>query len=267
MRLPGGLCVFIALTVSLAQANGPPQRIISLNLVSDIVLLDLVESERIAALSHVAVHPHLSIVHERAAGFRTVRTDAEEVMALRPDLVIGARWGQGAVLDLLGRLGVGTHEINLADSYAGIRRMVLDLAEALGEPARGQELLARMDAERAHLQTLSRFTAPSPAATLGASGFTGGDNLLAREQFEDAALVAALPGRMDLEALVLAHPAVLVNVAYHTDRPSLVQLLLQHPALRQLRPEIRTVPLRELLNATHRSPEASASMRRSGNTP
>lgn len=252
---------------SLAQAAEPPQRIVSLNLVSDIVLLDLVEPGRIAALSHVAAHPHLSLVHERASDFPSVRGGAEEVLALRPGLVIGARWGQGPVLDMARRLGVPTFEIPLADSYAGIREMILGLAGAVGEPGRGRDLLARLDAARARLHALPAHSTPSPAAYCGPSGFTGGDSPLAREQLGDAALIPARAGRMDLEALVLARPDVLVSVAYRPDHPSLIQLLLRHPALRGLEPEVRTVPLHLLLNATHRSPEASAAMHASGAWP
>jgi iron complex transport system substrate-binding protein len=246
----------LVLATSPLPAAEPPRRIVSLNLVSDIVLLALVEPERIAALSHLAAHPDLSLIHQEVASFRTTRGAAEEVMALRPDLVIGARWGQGPTLALLGRLGIPTHEIPLAESYQEITTLVEALASAVGEPERGRALLAGMQSARASLA--ARREGPAPGALLfGASGFSGGSGTLTAEVLDDAGLRRTTSGRVDLEQLVLHPPDVLISVVYRPGHPSQTDLLLDHPAVRRMRPEIQRIPLALLLNATHRTPEAS----------
>lgn len=255
MRVMGCLLGLVLATSPLPAAE-PPRRIVSLNLVSDIVLLALVEPERIAALSHLAAHPDLSLIHQEVASFRTTRGAAEEVMALRPDLVIGARWGQGPTLALLRRLGIPTHEIPLAESYVEIATLVGDLAAAVGEPERGRTLLERMRAARTALAAHREDPAPG-ALLFGASGFSGGTGTLTTEVLADAGLQPTSSGRVDLEHLVLHPPDVLVSVVYRPGHPSQTDLLLDHPAVRRLRPEIRRIPLALLLNATHRTPEAS----------
>ena len=240
----------------ICPAADPPQRIVSINLVSDIILIDLVPPERIAALSRLASHPHLSLIHDRVGTIRTTTGSAEEVMALHPDLVVGARWGQGPTLELLHRLGVSTHILSLAESYAEITQLIQDLAEAVGEPTRGAQLIEQMQAARNALH--SSHSPPAPRALLfGSSGFSGGHSLLTDEVLIDAGLRRGTAGRVDLEHLVLRPPHVLVDVVYRPEYPTQTDLLLKHPALRRIQPEMRRVPLTHLLNATHRTPEAS----------
>jgi iron complex transport system substrate-binding protein len=246
----------LGIAASCLNAGEPPQRIVSLNLVSDIVLTALVEPPRIAALSHLAPNPDLSLIAHEVVGLRTIRGTAEEVMALRSDLAIGARWGQGPTLALLRRLGVPTHEIPLAQSYDEIIALVEDLAAAVGEPERGRALLEGMQATRAALA--AHAPTPAPRALLfGASGFSGGSETLTAEVLADAGLRRAASGRLDLEQLIVQAPDVLVSVVYRPGHPCQTDLLLDHPALRRVRPEIRRVSLALLLNATHRTPEAS----------
>lgn len=241
-------------------APAAPRRIVSLNLVSDILLINLVKHERIAALSHLARHHQLSLIHLPALSLPVTRGHAEQVVALRPDLVIGARWGQGPTLDLLHRLGIPTHTIPLAQDYAEITTLVRGLAQAVGEVERGEALIRRMEDLRAH----SRATAPAPsrsALLFGAGGFSGGDHPLTAEILTDAGLTRAATGRRDLEQMILHPPDVVVAVSYQPGHPTLGGQLLDHPALRHRQPELRVVSLALLLNATHRSPEASIAIR------
>jgi iron complex transport system substrate-binding protein len=67
-----GRCVLAALALVLAVASTPagatkPQRIISLNLCTDQILIDLVPASRIRALSHVAGDASVSSIAARAA--------------------------------------------------------------------------------------------------------------------------------------------------------------------------------------------------------
>ena len=59
------------------------QRIVSLNLCADQILVDLVPRERIAAVSHLAADPWSSAVAEKARGIPWTRGKAEEVLAYR----------------------------------------------------------------------------------------------------------------------------------------------------------------------------------------
>jgi iron complex transport system substrate-binding protein len=71
------------------SADGPPKRIVSFNLCADQLLLALADPAQIAGLSPYAVNPLLSVMTERAAAFPRLDWDAESVVNLAPDLVLG----------------------------------------------------------------------------------------------------------------------------------------------------------------------------------
>lgn len=254
--------IFRALVLLLlagAAVSGAPQRIVSINLVADTLLLDLVPPGRIAALSHLATDPRVSLITERAAGFASTRGQAEEILRLHPDLVVGARWGQGRTLQLLTRLGIPTHEVPLAASYAEIEAMIRDLARAVGEEARGAELTASM--HRLRQSARARATARPLTAVWSANGeLSGGLTELDREILADAGLVPALDGPVTLEDLVFRRPGVLVDIRYVPGRPTLAALRSRHPAFAASGIRTLTVDSALVLNATHLSPLASLSL-------
>jgi iron complex transport system substrate-binding protein len=241
------------------RGNPKPQQIVSINLVSDIVLLELVEHERIAALSHLSVQPSLSIIHNGAGGFVRTHGRAEEIIALRPDLVVGARWGQGPTLDLIQRLGIRTHEVPLATSYEEIRALVRSLARVVGEPARGEQMVQKMEARRMALQNRIPHHRPN-ALFVSNGGFYAGNSTLQDEILADAGMRSAISSRPDLEQVVMIDPEVMIEVVYQPHHPTIPGLILAHPALRGGSARKLRIPLAEILNATQESPRASATL-------
>ncbi|MEQ1711607.1 MAG: ABC transporter substrate-binding protein, partial [Hyphomicrobium sp.] len=128
-----------------AAAADPPRRIVSLNLCTDQILLDLVPRDRIAALSELVADPALSGRVAAAEGLPLVRGHAEEVLALAPDLVIAGEYSTPVTVDLLRRLGVRVVQVPLAFDFAGIRKAVRAVAEAAGVTAEGEAMVARFD--------------------------------------------------------------------------------------------------------------------------
>ena len=86
-----------AIPAHAAPAHAAPERVVSLNLCAD-QLLVLLAPERVAALSTLSRDPALSHVAPQAAALSQVRADAEAVLRLRPDLLrfapdVAARFG------------------------------------------------------------------------------------------------------------------------------------------------------------------------------
>src|SRR5690349_24667021 len=89
-----GLFVWAAFTafgagLQIARADGPPRRVVSFNLCADQLLLALADPGQIAGLSPYAVNPLLSVMTDKAAAFPRLDWDAESVVNLAPDLVLG----------------------------------------------------------------------------------------------------------------------------------------------------------------------------------
>lgn len=239
MRRVASSLARVALAVALASGVAraePPRRIVSLNLCTDQILVDLVGRERIAALSHLATDPALSAIAEEARGLVTIRGTAEEVLARDPDLVLTIAGSTPATVSLLERLGKRVLAVPLANDFDAVRSITRAIAQAVGEVQRGEQLLASFDARLAagapadarrpsalvyQLNSLASGPGTLVDAMLTAAGFRN----LARE------LPLGPAGRLPLETLV-ANPPDLVVLATAPDAFRTVAAdNLRHPAL------------------------------------
>src|SRR3979409_1159971 len=96
-----GLAAMLAVRpgVDGARAEPPtPQRIVSLTVCADQLLLDLVSRDRIAAPTYLAVDPTVSMRVEESRGLKGVHWLAEEILALQPDLVIAQEYSATAAV-------------------------------------------------------------------------------------------------------------------------------------------------------------------------
>jgi iron complex transport system substrate-binding protein len=231
MRCLAVLIPLMSLLLSPAQAA----RVVSLNLCTDEFLL-LLAPEQAAAVTPLARDPLLSVVAEAARHVPLVRADAEAVLDLHPDLVLAAPYGAQATLALLARRGLHIFRIDLPEDFPAIRTETRRIADALGVPARGEALLAEMDARLAALP----HRAPTPALFLEPRGWTAGGHSLAAAVMQAAGLQDTGSGRrVDLETLAAQPPALLVTET-PPDTPSLATDMLWHPGLRGI--PRRTVP-------------------------
>lgn len=221
-------CTVLLLLTALPA--GATERVVSLNLCTD-QLLTLLAPEQVAGLTPLARDPALSFVAAQAAALPVVRPAAEAVLRLHPDLVLAARWGAQAVLALLETEGLRVLRLDLPQDFAGIRAQTRALAAILGVPARGEALVAAMDATLAGL--------PQPAHPLSVvawqpRGYTAGPGSLMDAVLRAAGLHnVADGGHLGLEALLRNPPDLLVTPA-DPGFPSLATDLLDHPALRHL---------------------------------
>jgi len=237
-RLLGAALAFACCTQPFAIA-GTAKRIVSLNLCIDQLLIDLVDKDRIQALSHLAADPALSAVADRARGLRLVRGAAEEVLALQPDLVIAGEHSTPATVSLLRRLGLDVLVVPMATDFPSIRQAIRMIAEKVGEPERGEEVIAAFDRRlaEAHPRDRARPTALAyqvNSLTAGAGSLI--DVALEAAGYHNLARGMALGpgGRLPLEMLV-THPPDLLVLAHSPEAFATVSAdNLRHPALRDL---------------------------------
>ncbi|GAA4249740.1 ABC transporter substrate-binding protein [Azospirillum formosense] len=232
-----------------ATPPGKPQRIVSLNLCADELLLRLVGPERLAAVTWLARDPGASTVAEPAARVPVNYGTAEEILPLNPDLIVAGRYTTRVAVGLLTRLDAPLLELDVPQSVAAVAEQIRGLARAVGEPERGEELVADL---------LSRLDAlpPAPpgprptAVVLRPNGFVAGsgslvDELLTRAGLENMAdrLPLGSQGALPLEAIILGGADVLIVDTAPDAPPSLAGALLHHPALRAIGQQVRTLSL------------------------
>jgi iron complex transport system substrate-binding protein len=226
--------ILLALLLVFASPAWAVERVVSLNLCTD-QWLALLAPEKIAGLTPLARDPALSFVAVEAASLPVVRPSAEAVMALHPDLVLGARFGAQTTLALLARSGLRVVRLDLPEDFPGIRTTLRATAALLGVPERAEPLIAAMDAT-----LLAPERPPVEALVWEPRGWTAGPGGLMDAVLRAAGLINTGSGaRVGLEAMLRHKPGLLV-LPEDGGGPSLATDMLRHPAVMGI--PVRTVP-------------------------
>ena len=241
--------VLLPLALVLAGCTQPGGRggIVSTNPCADALLVRLVAPARIAAISHYSQEAGATSIPLAVAGrFRTTAGTAEEVIALRPALVLASTFTPPATRAAFGRAGLRVVYLDSPTTIAASVAQVRQVAAAVGERGRGEAIASSIDgslvtppprrrgpscasASNGALHAVLDCAAPEPppargwekgdpAALLYIAGdlATGSDTLLdellRRAGFRNAAADYGLryTGRVPLELLAAHPPAVVI---------------------------------------------------------
>ena len=230
-------------------AAPPLPTVASINLCADQHVLALADAEQILTVSWLAADPEESLFATEAQRHTLNYGTAEELLRFDPDVVIAGTYTSPFTRTLLQRLGYRVVELAPEVSVADIEQNVQIVAELLGQPARGEQLIAQM---RAAVRAIEeQRTGRSPAAiVVRPGGFTVGAHSLAHELMILAGTrnVAAEQGldrwgSLSMEALLRSAPDLIVLTRYRRAQPSLANAVLEHPALERLGTVRRTVTI------------------------
>jgi iron complex transport system substrate-binding protein len=205
-----------------------PERIVSLNPSNDEILCALVDEKRIAGLSKFSQDAATSYVAEMASRINVfVGRNAEQVISLRPDLVLAARYTKVDLKALLAEirtpLVVTTDFRNFEDIEANLRL----IGRAVGEESRAEavidEMRRKLEAARTRLRP---GNAGLRALYLAAGNFSAGsgnsiNEILIAAGLKNAAAEAGVKGHVKLapEQITQIDPdLILIASGYERDR-------------------------------------------------
>ena len=168
------------------------------------------------------------------ARFPATGGTVEEIVALRPDVVVASSFLQPATGSALDRLGIPVVRLGIAGTVADSEGQVRELARLAGHPARGEALVERIERALAAAAPPAG-SPPIPAIVWQGGGLVPGDaSLIARLMrhtgFANAAAARGLGqgAVLPLEAMLADPPRVIFTAGSpqaEEDR------LLSHPAL------------------------------------
>lgn len=235
------LLVLVLCCLPQAAEAEPRHRIASLNLCTDQLVLMLANPENIVGLSPMARDCQNAVLCQQARAVPVLRVSAEAVVAHNPDIVLGGTYTARVAMQVARTLGLPVVALRPAEKLDDIPTQIMSVAEAIGEPERGKQLVA---AFRARLAEISVTNPTGPVAAIyAANGFVTQagslpDDVLRHAGFQNytARKGAGHMSRLPLEVLIARPPDLLI-----LDRSgqgySIAQAMLDNPVLQKNFPD------------------------------
>jgi iron complex transport system substrate-binding protein len=227
-----------------------PMRIVSINACTDQLLFALADREQIAALTHYAAKDDFSIfpAEVKASGVLLIRGNAEEVLKLKPDLVLAGTFTRRATRELLKQYGVNVALFPASDTVEETKAAIRQAAQLFGHEDRGEALIDAIDRALAAAPDLGGHGIS--VLQLQRRGFVSGPDtllgdLLRRLGVANAAERMGLKGvsRSSVEAALKVNADALVLFDPSGRPGDQGAALLQHPALADAYPPERRIVL------------------------
>ncbi len=209
-----GLALLASMYAAGLPAAADNADIISIDFCADQYLLALADPSRIQAVSYEAVGPR-SFYGDRANGLQTVNGSIEELIQLKPSLVLRTWRGGARAVKILERLSIPTYTPSYFMSVEQGYDVVRETAKVLGEEENAERLIADYQARLSVLKDVQK--SKLKAAYMTPSGFTAGtstyvNDIIHLAGFEtiadDIGLVSWAP--LPLEKVVLSPPDFVV---------------------------------------------------------
>jgi iron complex transport system substrate-binding protein len=236
-----------ALWAQTAALSAVPQRVASLNLCADQLLLALAP-ERVASLSPFARDPAMSYLAAEAARHPANGGHGETMIIDRPNLALTGPYDGRARRELLAAHGVEAMVLPPWRSLEDGKSAIAKVAARLGASARGDALNAEIDGALVMSRDIARETASGPRTVLPLQtrGYTPGEASLTAELLRHMGLVPYQQtiglkdgGFVRLEQLVANPPDYLLLSRESAQAFDQGSSLLIHPALARVVPQER----------------------------
>jgi iron complex transport system substrate-binding protein len=242
----------LAVSNSAVSATGLP-RVVSMNVCSDQLLLTLADPEQILGLSRYARDGWQSWAADKARNYPILSGGAEDVLVLKPDIVVASLFDKRATRELLKAKGLHLAEFTVPRTLPEVKEQIREMGEVVQHPDRANAEIARLDAAiaRAREAATGRHYRVLP---LSRRGFVSGRDSLVSSLLTETGLLnpagdlgIASGGFASLEAIVSLRPDfILVSEAGDRAEDDGRAFLL-HPALQRFYPPEKRLVIPERL--------------------
>lgn len=235
-------CVFLAATPA-AGAETRPQRIVSMNLCTDELLMRMVDPSRIASITYLSQQPvNAPLGLDAIASTLKVNHGlAEEVLMQDPDLILAGRFTSTTAVSLLRRIGYKIVVFNPENTLDDMRANIRKLGEAVGEIDRAEKIIADFDRRLKALQQQIPAGEKPVFADIGVNNYIAGANTLYAHivnagGYTTLGQALGFEGfrNVPLEEILSTSPALISTATPWTSPPSMSTIALRHPALRSM---------------------------------
>lgn len=253
LKALAGFALAVGLALGPVRADMPLPRVASNNLCTDQLLLALAEPSQILGLSPFARDAQRAWAADRAAGHRILSGHAEDILMLRPDLVVAGRFTRRAAREMLRAQGVRIEEFDAVRTIAEVRQQILRMGRLIRREAVADRLVADLDAAVQRARMRAQAT-PVRVLPVQRRGWVTGSATLTSEMLAAIGAVniaeemGLRSGRfVPLEVIVAARPDILLVTRDDDAAEDQGRALLLHPALKRTASRARRVIVPERL--------------------
>jgi iron complex transport system substrate-binding protein len=203
-----------------------PQRIVSLTLGTDEILLDMVGPERLLAMTKLAADATTSNIADRlelAQIPNAVEADPEQIIGLEPDLVFVGSFTDAAVIEQLQKAGVPVFVVGNFTSVDAMMENITTLGTLVGEEDKATAMIIQMQDALETVNDIIGSPAKKPTVLyLASDGWVAGakttvDSIIAYAGGVNAAAALNDWNQVNQEAIIQMNPDVVILSPYVTD--------------------------------------------------
>lgn len=218
-----------------------PQRIVSIGLCTDQLLLMLSDRSKIASLTTSSTDPLMSYMADAVGDIPLNNASVEEIIPYKPDLIVGSHFAARDTTRFLRQLGYEVKLVTLPKTVEEIYGLLTRFGEWTSNQARALELIAKMKQEITDIQ--ARYAGRPEKSTIiySPNGYTiGADTLendvLKHAGFRNLSAEMGIVGfkKISLEEVIAAKPDFLQIDNHVYNRNSLASRYLGHPVLKKV---------------------------------
>jgi iron complex transport system substrate-binding protein len=226
-------------------------RVASINVCTDQLLMTLADPAQILGLSPYSRDAARSWAAAEAKTYRRLSGEAEDVLMLRPDVVVASRYMKRTTRELLKQQGMRIVEFDIAKSIDDVKAQIRRMGDLVGHPDRAEAQVARLDAAIARAREVVARK-PYRVLALSRRGWVSGEDTVTGALLSITGLSNAASG-IDIGSGGFAKLEVIV-----ADRPDFILIsdgsdvakdegsaMLLHPALETLYPPSRRIVIPE----------------------
>ena len=148
------------MTASASDRNTNPQtRVITTNICIDSLVVALIGTKNLVAVSALADDDRYSHISEEVKDLKKVTFNAEAIYALNPSLVLASNFSSAKTKFALKKLGVNVRLISFARSVEDIEKNIFILGKLLNAERRAQELTELLKSPRINVKITKQLIA------------------------------------------------------------------------------------------------------------
>jgi iron complex transport system substrate-binding protein len=231
----------------------PLPRIVSMNVCTDQLLLPLADPTQILGLSRFSHDAWQSWAAQDARRYPSLSGGAEDVLVLKPDVVVVSQFDKRSTRELLKAQGLRLAEFSLPRNLDEVKAQIRQMGEIVQHGDRAEAEIARLDAAmaRAREVVVEKHYSVLPVSRRG--WVAGSDNLVSSLLSETGLFNAASElgvgggGLVSLEEIVKAKPDFLLVSEADDRAEDDGSAFLLHPALERFYPPSKRIVIPERL--------------------